>query len=359
MRVWLGLIVLGVFGLTKAVAAEFAPVVPGVALQFPRDFGAHPAFKTEWWYLTGWLKLPDGKPAGFQVTFFRSATGLAGDNPSAFAPRQLIFGHAALSDGRSGRFLHEQKIARAGLGLAEAAEGNTQVSIDDWQLFRQPDGRYQTRIVSPSFEYQFTLAPSQPLLLQGEAGFSRKGRAPGQASYYYSEPHLKLSGQLRYQGKTETVTGEAWLDHEWSSEVLAGGTVGWDWAGINLDDGGALTLFRLRDAAGATRWAGGSRRWPDGRSVALAPEAIRLTPQQSWTSSRTGTPYPVSMALEVSSPSPERWLLQPLLQDQEFDARPTTGALYWEGAVRAIQQGKEVGRGYLELTGYGKQALKM
>jgi len=45
--------------------------------------------------------------------------------------------------------------------------------------------------------------------------------------------------------------------------------------------------------------------------------------------------------------------LAPLLDDQELDARGSVGIVYWEGAVRALAGGKPVGRGYLELTGYG------
>lgn len=339
--------------LAAASLADFAPVRPGVPLTFPRDYGAHPDFRTEWWYVTGWLRLPDGKEQGFQLTFFRSATGLAADNPSGFAPRQLIFAHAALSDPSQGRLLHDQRSARAGLGLAEAGERDTALMLDDWTLRRMPDGHYEAVIPTRDFRYQLTLTPSQPLILQGEAGYSRKGAATGLASYYYSQPQLKVGGKLFRGGKAIPVGGVAWLDHEWSSEIFDQATVGWDWVGLNLDNGGTLTAFRLRDAQGKTRWAGGSRRDALGKLTTLGPGDIHFEPSSHWTSPRTGVRYPVGMHLQLSGPLQESWQLEPLVADQELDTRQSTGTLYWEGAIRAKQDGKPAGQGYLELTGYG------
>ena len=175
-------------------AAEFTPVVPGRALAFPADYGAHPGYKTEWWYVTGWLKTADGKPLGFQVTFFRSATGQGKDNPSAFAPRQLIIGHAALSDPAQGKLAHDQRSVREGFGLAYAKAGTTDIKLEDWRMVRGLDGVYKVSFKSPQLNLELALAPSQPLLAQGEGGYSRKGRDPANASYYYSEPQLKVSG---------------------------------------------------------------------------------------------------------------------------------------------------------------------
>ncbi|MES2901897.1 MAG: carotenoid 1,2-hydratase, partial [Pseudomonadota bacterium] len=248
-----------------AAPAQFAPVVPGMALVFPTDFGAHPEFKTEWWYVTGWLKTPAGKPLGFQVTFFRSATGQGRENPSAFAPRQLIIGHAALSDPAHGKLVHDQRSAREGLGLAYSKVGNTDIKLDDWRMVRSSDGSYQVSIVSPELTLNLKLAPSQPLLLQGQAGFSRKAALASHASYYYSEPHLKVSGQAgRGKATPQTVEGSAWLDHEWSSEALQGDAQGWDWVGANLADGSALMAFQIRSKQGGKLWAHATLRDPAG-----------------------------------------------------------------------------------------------
>ena len=332
-----------------AVPPAYPPVLPGRPLSFPADHGAHPEFRTEWWYLTGWLETPEGKPAGFQLTFFRSRPELDQDNPSRFAPKQLLFVHAALSDPAVGHLDVEQRSARAGFGLAEALVGNTDVHIDDWSLKRNTDGHYVAHIEGSAFGFDLLLEPSQQPMAQGESGFSRKGPEPGQASYYYSEPQLRVRAIVSRNGRLQQMTGSAWLDHEWSTALLAKEAVGWDWTGINLDDGGALMVFRMRDAAGATVWASANWRQKDGRLRHYPPEAVHFTPEQRWRSPRTGTDYPVSARVDVGDFS---FTLVPLQDDQELDSRQSTGAVYWEGAVTAVQEGKRIGRGYLELTGY-------
>ncbi len=193
------------------------------------------------------------------------------------------------------------------------------------------------------------MEPTQPLLLQGERGYSRKGPLAAQASYYYSQPGLKISGTLKRSSQQETVHGTAWLDHEWSSTLLADQAVGWDWLGLNLEDGGALMAFQIRDKAGRRSWGGGTLRGGDGRVQVLAPEEVNFMPLRRWRSPRTGTSYPVAMQLNAGDLTLE---LAPLMDDQELDSRASTGAVYWEGAVTALRRGKVVGRGYLELTGY-------
>src|SRR5438874_81245 len=228
-------------------AEPYPEVTAGHPLQFPRDYGSHPGFRNEWWYVTGWLEDTSGHVAGFQVTFFRHRPGVAEDNPSRFAAHELLFAHGATGDA--------------------------------------------------------------------------------------------------------TVTGTAWLDHEWSSEYMAADALGWDWIGINLDDGGALMAFRMRDRSGAAFWAGGSHRTPDGRVRSFAPAEIRFTPQRRWRSPRTQVDYPVAMNVRAGD---VECVLEPLMDDQELDARTGIGTIYWEGAVRAFSAGRVIGRGYLELTGYGK-----
>jgi predicted secreted hydrolase len=58
---------------THGAPPIYPPVVGGHTLLFPRDYGAHPEYRTEWWYATGRLMTAQGKHIGFQVTFFRSA----------------------------------------------------------------------------------------------------------------------------------------------------------------------------------------------------------------------------------------------------------------------------------------------
>lgn len=331
-----------------AQAGDYAEVRPGTALVFPADHGSHPAFRTEWWYVTGWLKDEAGREYGVQLTFFRSRPNVAEGVASAFAPTQLVFAHAALAEPGHGRLRHDQRAARAGFGLAGASVGDTDVHVGEWRLVRSGAG-YSARIAAREFRLALELRPTQPPLPQGEAGYSRKGPLPQQASHYYSLPQIAVSGSLTFEGRTRPVTGRAWLDHEWSSELLMPGAVGWDWVGLNLDDGGALTAFRLRDRDGATLWAGGSVRSADGTLRVLRPDEVRFAPLRRWRSPRSGTDYPVAMTVTAGGLVFE---LAPLLDDQELDARASTGTIYWEGAVRAVRDGAQFGRGYLELTGY-------
>jgi len=355
MRWLFGLLMLFMLG-ARAAPPAYDPVVPGRTLQFPRDFGAHPGHRTEWWYVTGWLQTPDGKPLGFQVTFFRSRTQVDPANPSAFAPKQLIIGHAALSDPALGHLVHDQRSAREGFGLAYAKTETTDVKLDDWSMRRAADGHYDVVVRSGELSFTLRLNPTQAPLLQGENGFSRKGAALEHASYYYSEPQLKVEGQVSRAGAgvakgaaTVAVTGTAWLDHEWSSQVLDPGAVGWDWTGVNLIDGGALMAFRIRDKAGATLWAHAAVRDAQGRVTQYGKEQVGFTPTERWTSPRTGASYPVAADLVTGN---IRWQLRPLQPDQELDSRRSTGAVYWEGAVRVTRDGRPAGHGYLELTGY-------
>jgi predicted secreted hydrolase len=334
--------------LPRGALAQYPHVRAGVALQFPRDHGAHPAYRTEWWYVTGWVQSDGGNPLGIQITFFRNRPLLQEDNPSAFAPKQLLFAHAAIADPAAGRLLHDQRVAREGLGLAFADTATTDLRIMDWRLALDAAG-YAATIVAADFDLTLAFAPTQPILLQGDAGYSRKGPGPSQASYYYSRPHLATRGILRTARGHLDVTGVSWLDHEWSSEILDASASGWDWAGLNLDDGGALTLFRIRGKQGGSVWAGGSYRARGRPARAFQPGEVAFEPMRRWRSPRTGVEYPVAMRVRAADRTLE---LIPLMDDQELDSRASTGTLYWEGAVRAMESGRAVGRGYLELTGY-------
>ncbi|MEM5428755.1 carotenoid 1,2-hydratase [Cupriavidus oxalaticus] len=339
----------GVPGAAPGAVPVYPPVEAGRTLAFPRDHGAHPDYRTEWWYATGWLQTQAGAPLGFQITFFRSRPQFDQANPSRFAPRQLLSANVALSDPVAGKLQHDQRAVRSGFGLALADTADTNVYIDDWSLRREMAGRYRARFPARDFTLDLTMEPTRQLLLQGEQGYSRKGPLASHASYYYSQPGLKVSGTLKQRSQQQAVHGTAWLDHEWSSALLADEAVGWDWLGLNLDDGGALMAFRIRDKAGRKFWGGGTLRGGDGRVQVLAAEDVTFMPVRSWRSPRTGASYPVAMRLKAGDITLE---LVPLMDDQELDSRASTGAVYWEGAVTALRNGKAVGRGYLELTGY-------
>jgi predicted secreted hydrolase len=328
-------------------------------LRFPRDFGAHLGVRTEWWYATGELHAAAGETLGFQLTFFRSRTGLAAQDSGRFAPRQLLSAHAALSDLRAGRLRHAQRLARwnesPDARLAAASIQDTGITVGDW-FFRRDGGagssRYRARLADrdAGFAYELDLTATQPLLLQGQAGFSRKGPQPDQASHYYSEPHLAVSGSLWRGERRDAVQGRAWLDHEWSIAYLHPDAAGWDWIGMNLDDGGALMAFRIRHRDGSTLWAGGALRSAGGAARDFGPQDVVFTPGRSWQSPTSQARYPVQWT--VATPA-GRWTVRALLDAQELDARNSTAAVYWEGLSELLDAGgRRVGSGYLEMTGY-------
>lgn len=330
-----------------------AHALPSQRLTFPRDFGAHPSLRTEWWYITGYGRSPDGLLLGFQLTFFRTRVDEAQSIRSRFAARQLIFAHVAVTDLQEGRLWHDQAIAREGFGLAQAATHDTDLRLDRWQLRREGPVESSTyRALLPAREIALDLSfkTTQPLLLQGQQGLSRKGPEPKQASYYYSQPQLAARGWIGLKGKKVPIEGRAWLDQEWSEEILHPEAVGWDWIGMNFEDGGALTAFRLRRADGSALWAGGSFRSADGVLRNFAAQDVRMDPLTHWVSPMSKARYPVHWRIETPG---GHYRVVALLDNQELDSRSSTGAIYWEGLSEIRDsRGQRLGLGYLEMTGY-------
>ena len=345
------LAMLALAGMPRAASAgvEYPEIGPATSVTLPRDHASHPAFRTEWWYVTGWTVDAAGAERGMQVTFFRTRPGVGETSASAFAPRELLFAHAAVADPSRGRLLHDQRAARAGFGLAQASTHDADVRLDGWTIARDGD-TWRTHADAREFALDLAFRATQPPLLQGERGVSRKGPRPGQASGYYSLPHLAVDGTIAIAGAAHRVQGRAWLDHEWSSAYLAAEATGWDWIGLNFDDGSALMAFRMRGRDGDSFWAGGTLRDAAGRVRRFAPADLAFTPGRTWRSPRTGVAYPVAFEVRAGDVVVA---LEPLMDDQELDARGSVGIVYWEGAVRASVAGRAVGRGYLELTGYG------
>jgi predicted secreted hydrolase len=335
------------------------PAAPA-RLVFPRDFGAHPGSRIEWWYVTGALEAAS-RLWGFQITFFRAATGITMAASSRFAPSQIVFAHAAVTDLEKRRLRHDQRIARTGFGIAEASSEDTSLVLRGWRLEREtgsPTSRYRVDAASESagFRFQLSLAATQPVLAQGDGGLSRKGPDEAQSSYYYSEPQLAVRGALGLdRGEAIAVTGRAWLDHEWSDSLLDPSAVGWDWIGMNLDDGAALTAFRLRRADGSTLWAGGSFR-PAAEAIQnFAAQDVDFIAGRRWTSPASKASYPVQW--QIVTPV-GRFDVSALLDDQELDSRASSGAIYWEGLAQLVgESGRKVGRGYLEMTGYAARLV--
>ena len=332
---------------------------PRAQLQFPKDAGAHPDYATEWWYVTGYAVAED-TPAtfGFQVTFFRKRVAQTQALQSRFAAKQLIFAHAALTDVQGRTHWHDQRVARwsgaeGGQNPADSAWASTRdtaVQLRDWSLQREGD-HFTTQVHGADFSLELTLTPSQPVLLQGDQGLSRKGPDTAQTSYYYSVPQLQVAGTLALQGRRHRVAAgsTAWLDHEWSQEMLHPQAVGWDWIGINLLDGSALTAFRLRDPSGQALWDGGSFR-TGGTLFTFRRGEVLFRPLRTWQSPLSRARYPVEWIVRTPA---DHYTVRAVVDNQELDSRNSTGAIYWEGLCEVMDSNNRlVGRGYLEMTGY-------
>jgi predicted secreted hydrolase len=352
-----------------ADTAGFARAEAPRLFAFPADHGPHPGFRSEWWYFTGQLVTPDGRRRfGYQLTIFRQA--LAPEGPgalpraSAWATRQVYLGHLALADLDGGRFLAFERTAREGLRLAGATATPLHVWVEDWEIAAAdatsarvtlhahglPDGVAATAPVTLALEVD--LAAGRGPVLQGDRGLSRKGPEPGNASYYYSYTRLPTRGDLQVGESRFRVSGDSWLDREWSTSALGPELAGWDWLSLSLDDGRDLMVYRLRRRDGsATAESLATLIGPDRRTRLLAAGAYRFDGTGTW-QSPAGARYPAGFRLEIPD---ERLTLEvtPLLPDQEL----RLGFRYWEGAVTArgrVGDAPLTGRGYLELTGYAR-----
>lgn len=331
----------------------------GPRIVLPRDAGAHPDFATEWWYVTGWANVAKTVAAfGFQLTFFRSRVAQTQGMQSSLAARQLIFAHAAITDVKGRKLWHDQRMARSSgaapgsnpTDMAWASTQDTAIRLRDWSMERQGNG-LQAQLRCADFALALNLTPSQPVLLQGEQGLSRKGPEPAQTSHYYSLPQLQVQGTLELQGKQHTLAAgsTAWLDHEWSQEMLHPSAVGWDWIGINLMDGGALTAFRLRDKQGNALWDGGSFRTA-GKLFTFHRGEVEFKALRTWKSPLSKASYPVEWIVRTPA---DFYAVRAVIDNQELDSRASTGAIYWEGLCEVWDSNQHlVGRGYLEMTGY-------
>jgi len=323
-------------------------------IRFPRDHGTHRDFRHEWWYFTGHLADSSRQRFGFQLTFFRFAFAAGSARlDSAWATHEAMLAHFALSDLEGERFLASQRLERPVLGVAGAQDDPVAVWVGDWSLRLEtlPRERWRLMAAHEGRQLELSLTSTKPNVLHGDRGYSRKGAAAANASCYYSQSRLQATGEVFLNERRFRVQGSAWFDHEWGSGVLDANTDGWDWFGLQLDDGSELMLYRLRDGNGEdSPWGSGTLVQPDGATSALTPADFRLRPTRQWTSPRSGRRYPIGWAVEVASAG-LRLSVEALLNDQEW-----TGLVgYWEGAVKVTgsRRGENLGgKGYMELTAY-------
>ncbi len=324
-------------------------------LTFPEDFGAHPDFRTEWWYYTGNLQTAEGRHFGFELTIFR--VGLIPptvDIPadSKWSGRDVYFAHFAVSDIASESFYTFQRYSRPGPGLAGAQADPYHVWLEDWNISGNAPGVYQLQAEQEGVSLNLTLTDEMGVVLHGQNGYSRKGKSVTNASYYYSQPRLRADGFVSLNDVQYAVSGLAWSDHEFSTSVLDGNQIGWDWFSMQFEDGRALMLYQLRERGGGTSdSSSGTFIAVDGTPQPLNKSDFEIAVLDEWRSSQTRGLYPSSWNIQIREPV---CLLNvsPWMADQEINFPPIT---YWEGAVRfeGTCDGTPVhGNGYVELTGY-------
>ncbi|MCG3777668.1 MAG: hypothetical protein JW388_0362 [Nitrospira sp.] len=352
-------------GLANDTAKEFTIATEGYRYAFPRDHGAHEAFRTEWWYYTGQLKARNGRAFGYQLTFFRRGMTQAQvkTRPSQWAVTQLYLAHFAVSDLSQGRFHYAEKISRTGLGKAGSDHDRLHVWVDQWsaESLASAPGTQTLRAADGDFALQLTVSQEKPLVIHGSNGISYKGSTVGQASHYYSFSRLATTGQLTIGNESFDMTGTSWMDHEFGSADLDKDLVGWDWFSLQLDDQRDLMLYRLRRANGSTdRVSSGTLIDREGRGQHLSIKDFTLEPISYWTSPTSKARYPQQWRLTI--PSQQLSLeLTPLMAEQELSTKHSTQVTYWEGAIEATgsSQGKPTrGQGYMELTGYAERFTK-
>ena len=352
-------------GLAADTAQEFRVATEGYRYAFPRDHGAHEEFRTEWWYYTGQLTAKDGRPFGYELTFFRR--GMPRDQtktlPSQWAVTHLYLAHFAISDLSKGRFHYADKMSRAGLGKAGAAHDRLHVWIDRWSA-ESPSAAPGTQTLQAAegdMAIQLTVSSGKPLVVHGTDGISRKGSGTGQASHYYSFTRLATTGKLTIGNESFDVTGTSWMDHEFGSADLDKDLVGWDWFSLQLDDQRELMLYQLRRADGSAHPASsGTLIDREGRGHHLLIGDFTLEPTSYWTSPASKAHYPQRWRLTI--PSQQLSLeLVPRMADQELSPKRSTQVTYWEGAIETTgtAQGKPIhGQGYMELVGYAERIMQ-
>ena len=333
-------------------AEGFAEAALPRQFRFPDDHGAHPAFRSEWWYLTFALADAGARPEGaggrefgVQFTLFRRALFPGGDPVDPWRNGQAYLAHFALTDVEAGAHRHAERVARGHPALAgvEVADGRTVAWLEDWRLVMGPEG-WTLQASEDGIAADLAMRPEKGFVLQGDGGLSAKG--PGQASYYYSAPRLRTQGIVEIDGERHPVAGWGWLDREWSTIALSPQQVGWDWFALMLDSGEDVMAFRLRRRDGA-RDPYDHGAWIDrsGEARLLAASDFRLAPIGHW-QDEEGRRWPTRWRLAVGE---RRFEIAAALNDQRMDTLLT----YWEGLVRVTDaQGRDAGRGYMELTGY-------
>ena len=342
------------FCVLRSPASDFKSAAPNYEFSFPHDHGSHPEYQTEWWYYTGHLRTESGRRFGFEVTFFRSAVAQTRTgNASRWDLQHLMPAHFAITDVDGKAFRYYEKMNRASVFTANAAEGRLDVFNEGWRVTTNRDGSWRLVAAEGKDAIDLTLRARKPPAVHGENGVSVKAPVAGYASHYYSMTALEVSGTIN----GARCTGQAWMDHEFGSAALRENQQGWDWFSIQLDNDSEIMLYVIRRSDGTPDvTSSGSLVTSDGRVIHLKRDEMRITALSQWTSPKSGARYPMRWRVELPSFN-VALTLEPLLRQQELITRSSTRITYWEGAVDVSGTfgGTSVrGAGYVEMTGYDR-----
>jgi predicted secreted hydrolase len=341
------------FGQTPKYTADgFRVAREGYPFIFPRDHGNHPDFKTEWWYVTGHLvNKANGNRYGYQLTFFRQASPKnKWRGNSSWQSDQIYMAHAAITDESKKTFTHEEKLNRGGI-LANSKIGDLDVFNESWFLKRLTNGEFDLRMSVKNMELRLKLKPLTSLVTFGEKGVSKKGADPTASSHYLTYPRIQSEGRMRLSnGSSFEVEGLSWMDHEISSNQLASDQSGWDWAGIQLNDGNSIMFYRLRLADGTQDKDSVVYVLDKEGRIIKSSKNFKITALTSWKSPKTKVLYPSKIELNIDK---ESYIFEPTLTNQELVSQRSGGISYWEGSCSVRnREGALIGKAYLELTGY-------
>ena len=350
-------------------AHAWTPAQPGYVWSFPRDHWAREGYKTEWWYFTGHLRTVEEpvRRFGYQFTFFR--IGVSQDAPrsgSAWAAKDIIMGHAALTDLDTGRHRFSELVVRAApllAGFGRHPDNRLAWSVgppgtpEPWELRWNGNGfDFNMGDAGKSFGFSLSTRPLKPVVFQGPGGLSRKGEGATEASHYYSFTRMATTGTVCLEGKELEVSGVSWMDKEFGSNQLGKDKRGWDWFSLQLDDGREIMLYLLRSRDGKPGHAGATLVDAAGEVRYLEPGDWELNAIEEWTSSKTGAAYPSGWTLRIPAAGIAA-VITPKLADQENRSALIPDLYYWEGSVEIESvNGERIGQGYVELTGYGENS---
>ena len=342
---------------TLPMPAQYQQAMSGYRYEFPRDHFDHPDYRTEWWYYTGNLKAADGHRFGFELTFFRQGVDRSSQQAGDWAVRDVYLAHLALSDIDGGHFYHTERLNRAGPGLAGASPEQQRVWNGNWRV-QWIGGHQQLQAITADYTLHLTMTSRKPPVIHGRNGISQKGAGEDNASHYISFTRLLTSGEIELNGKTNTVEGTSWMDHEFFSSGLDHDEVGWDWLSLQLADNTELMVYRLRHKDGSVDpYSSGTYVDANGKSTFLGARDFSMAPTgETYASPAMKAIYPIAWKVAIPSLRLELQLKTPLAS-QELTSGASAGLSYWEGAIdiNGTRGGTAItGVGYLEMAGYAQ-----